>query len=87
MFSAIRSESLGHFLHEVAIQYKENTALIETKRKAEVARLRGLAELSIAETAAKLAVSEATVERDWSFARAWLSREVEQLRSVDSPDS
>ncbi len=50
-------------------------------RKAAVARLRGLAGLSIAETAANLGVSEATVERDWTFARAWLSREVQRLRS------
>ena len=49
-------------------------------RKAEVVRLRGLAGLSIAETATELGVSEATVERDWSFARAWLAREVERLR-------
>lgn len=49
-------------------------------RKAEVARLRGLAGLSIAETAAELDVSDATVERDWAFARAWLSREVLRLK-------
>jgi len=49
-------------------------------RKAEVARLRGLAGLSITETAAQLGVSAATVERDWSFARAWLSRQVTRLR-------
>lgn len=49
-------------------------------RKAEVARLRGLVGLSIAETAAELGVSQATTERDWSFARAWLSREVERLK-------
>jgi RNA polymerase sigma factor (TIGR02999 family) len=49
-------------------------------RKAEVARLRGLGGLTIAETAAELGVSEATVERDWSFARAWLSRQVARLR-------
>lgn len=49
-------------------------------RKAEVARLRGLAGLTIAEAAAELGVSEATVERDWAFARAWLSRQVLRLR-------
>ena len=53
-------------------------------RKAEVARLRGLAGLSIAETAAELGISDATVERDWAFARAWLSREV--LRLEHGPD-
>ena len=49
-------------------------------RKADVARLRGLAGLSIAETADELGVSAATVERDWAFARAWLSREVVRLQ-------
>lgn len=63
------------------------------RRKAEVARLRGLAGLSIAEAAAELDVSEATVERDWAFARAWLSREVLRLAGSegaaggDSPES
>lgn len=52
-------------------------------RKAEVARLRGLGGLSIAETAAQLGVSAATVERDWAFARAWLSRQVLRLREAD----
>jgi len=50
-------------------------------RKAEVVRLHGLAGLPLAETAAQVGVSRATVERDWSFARAWLSREVARLRS------
>jgi RNA polymerase sigma factor (TIGR02999 family) len=61
-------------------------------RKAEVARLRGLAGLTIAEAAAQLGVSAATVERDWAFARAWLSRQVTRLRDEppgagDPPDS
>jgi RNA polymerase sigma factor (TIGR02999 family) len=49
-------------------------------RKAEVARLRGLAGLTIAECAAVVGASAATVERDWAFARAWLSRQVTRLR-------
>jgi len=53
-------------------------------RKAEIARLRGLAGLSIAETASELRVSAATVERDWAFARAWLSREV--VRRTDGSE-
>jgi DNA-directed RNA polymerase specialized sigma24 family protein len=56
-----------------------------SSRKAEVARLRGLAGLSIVETARALGVSAATVERDWVFARAWLSREFERLRA--GPDA
>jgi RNA polymerase sigma factor (TIGR02999 family) len=49
-------------------------------RRAEVARLRGLAGMTIAETASRLELSTATVERDWAFTRAWLSRQVARLR-------
>ena len=58
-------------------------------RKAEAARLRGLVGLTTEEAAAELGVAVATVERDWSFARAWLSREVQRLAgdAAESPDS
>jgi len=35
--------------------------------------------LTIAETAIELRVSEATVERDWVYVRAWLRRELGQV--------
>jgi RNA polymerase sigma factor (TIGR02999 family) len=38
--------------------------------------LRFFGGLTIEETAAAMGVSHATVERDWSFARAWLRREM-----------
>ena len=41
-------------------------------RAAEVVQLRYFAGLSIAETAEALEVSEQTVKRDWTFAKAWL---------------
>ncbi|HEX7880813.1 MAG TPA: sigma-70 family RNA polymerase sigma factor [Candidatus Eisenbacteria bacterium] len=41
-------------------------------RKARVVELRFFGGLTNAEAAEVLAVSEATIERDWSFARAWL---------------
>lgn len=41
-------------------------------RLAEVVDLRYFGGLSIAETAATLGISLATVKRDWTFARAWL---------------
>ncbi len=41
-------------------------------REAEVVKLRFFAGLEHAEAAAILRVSEATVRRDWTFARAWL---------------
>jgi RNA polymerase sigma factor (TIGR02999 family) len=46
------------------------------RRKAEVVMLRYYAGLSIEQTAAALDVSPATVKNDWTFARAWLNREM-----------
>lgn len=43
-------------------------------RAAEVVHLRYFAGLSIADTARALGVSHATVEREWTYARAWLRR-------------
>jgi RNA polymerase sigma factor (TIGR02999 family) len=43
---------------------------------AEMVRLRFYAGLSIEEAAGALGVSPATVKRDWTFARAWLLREL-----------
>ncbi|MCE2881389.1 MAG: hypothetical protein LW636_03370 [Planctomycetaceae bacterium] len=47
-------------------------------RAAEVARLRYMLGLPPSEVAQILGVSESTVEKDWSFARAWLRRELER---------
>ncbi|MEM7245968.1 MAG: ECF-type sigma factor [Acidobacteriota bacterium] len=44
------------------------------ERQARVAELRFFAGLTIEETAAALAISEATVKTDWVAARAWLRR-------------
>ncbi len=46
------------------------------ERAARVIELRFFGELSVAQTAHALSVSERTVELDWSFARAWLQREL-----------
>lgn len=46
------------------------------KRKADVVMMRYFAGLSIEETAAALGVSAATVKNEWTFARAWLHREI-----------
>jgi len=45
-------------------------------RKARVAELRVFGGLSVEETAEAMAVSVATVMRDWRFAKAWLQREL-----------
>lgn len=54
-------------------------------RYAEIAELRYLAGLTISETADVLSVSHATIEREWSFARAWLRRELEGARRSPLP--
>jgi RNA polymerase sigma factor (TIGR02999 family) len=41
-----------------------------------IIELRFFGGLSIRETAQVLGISHATVERDWTFARAWLRREI-----------
>ena len=46
------------------------------ERKSRVVELRFFGGLSVAETAAVLAVSPETVMRDWKLARAWLRREM-----------
>ena len=45
-------------------------------RKSQVVELRFFGGLSVQETAAALGVSEVTVIRDWSTARAWLHRSI-----------
>jgi len=45
-------------------------------RKAEVVVLRYFGGLSIEEAASALGVSPATVKNEWTFARAWLKREL-----------
>ena len=44
------------------------------ERRAQVVELRFFAGLSVEETARVLGVSKTTVESDWRFARAWLSK-------------
>lgn len=46
------------------------------ERKAKVVELRHFAGLSVEDTAKALELSPATVKREWSFARAWLEREM-----------
>lgn len=47
-------------------------------RHARIIELRFFGGLSVPETASVLKVSTATVKRDWSFARAWLHRRLEE---------
>jgi RNA polymerase sigma factor (TIGR02999 family) len=55
-----------------------------TERDAQQSRiveLRYFAGLTVEETAAVLDISPATVKRDWSMARAWLSRQIKRSES------
>lgn len=47
-------------------------------RKAEVVKMRMFIGLELGEIAAALNASEKTVQRDWTFAKAWLSRELKK---------
>jgi RNA polymerase sigma factor (TIGR02999 family) len=47
-------------------------------RKAEIVKLRVFVGLSVNEIAALLDCSEKTVQRDWNFAKAWLSRALQE---------
>ena len=57
----------------------------EEPAKAQLVQLRFFGGLSIPEAAAALGVSEATAERWWAFARAWLFSEL-QDDEIDSPE-
>ena len=46
------------------------------QRQCRVVECRCFGGLSVEETALALAISEATVKRDWAFSRAWLNREM-----------
>jgi len=50
--------------------------LSDHKRKCSVVELRFFVGLTLEETAQVLGVSQATVQRDWEFTKAWLSREM-----------
>ncbi|MEK6702735.1 MAG: ECF-type sigma factor [Planctomycetota bacterium] len=56
------------------------------KRKYDVVMLRYFAGLSIEDTAAAIGVSPATVKTDWTFARAWLKREMSAAESDSSTE-
>lgn len=52
-------------------------------RRSQVAELRFFGGLSLEETSQVLAVSRATIERDWQAARAWLFKELSGQRARD----
>jgi RNA polymerase sigma factor (TIGR02999 family) len=55
-----------------------------SERQSRIVELRFFGGLSIDETSHVLGVSRATVERDWTIARAWLHREISGSAKHDS---
>jgi len=64
--------------HEEAMALDEALAKLaeQDERKSRIAELRYFGGLSIEETAAVLALSEATIVREWRLTRAWLRKEL-----------
>jgi RNA polymerase sigma factor (TIGR02999 family) len=50
-------------------------------RKAELVKLCYFVGLSLGAAADVMGISERTAKRDWAYARAWLFREIERLRT------
>ncbi|MBI1190881.1 MAG: sigma-70 family RNA polymerase sigma factor [Tepidisphaera sp.] len=63
----------------VALDEALNKLAAYSQRKADVVMLRYFAGLTNDETAAALGVSSATVRNEWTFARAWLMRELKAM--------
>ena len=62
----------------VALDIALNGLAERDPRAAKVVELRFFAGLSVEDTALALGVSERTVAREWSVARAWLAREIDR---------
>jgi len=66
----------GRAAELVALDDALQTLAAFDPQQSQIVELRFFGGLTIAETAEVLGVSHATVERDWSVARAWLRREM-----------
>ena len=72
-----RWELLSSLFDEARDLTPEARAKLLDERKAKVVELRFYGGLTTDEVAEVLGVSRATVEREWSFARAWLYDSIE----------
>jgi RNA polymerase sigma factor (TIGR02999 family) len=68
----------------VALDDALNALASLSQRQSQVVELRFFGGLSVNEMAEVLKVSEGTVRRDWSLARAWLHRELSKVEGNDS---
>lgn len=66
----------GRALDMLALDDALRTLAEKDARAAKVVELQFFGGLNVAETAEALGISAATAKRDWSFARAWLKREL-----------
>jgi RNA polymerase sigma factor (TIGR02999 family) len=66
--------ALDHALKKLAERDRQQSRIVE---------LRYFAGLTVEETAAILEISPATVKRDWSMARAWLTRQIKRDKGGD----
>ena len=57
----------------------------KSPRKAELVKLRYFLGCTIAESAEILGIAPATAEEDWSYAKAWLRRELRHDREENPP--
>ena len=62
----------------VAVHEALHELELMSERQSKIIELRYFVGLTIPETAEVLEISEATVKRDWTIARAWLQRNVER---------
>jgi len=77
---AFRSTSPLHFKRNALDAALDNLARINP-RQAAMVECRYFGGLDVAEAAALLEVSEATIHRDWRAVRAWLEEQVVRTRS------
>ena len=68
----------------VAVDMALQRLALEDARKSRVFEMRFFGGMSVEETAEVLGVAPNTIIRDWSFARAWLRRELRSARIADS---
>jgi len=72
-------------LDVVAVDEALNKLATIRPRAAQIVELRFFAGLTVEETGEALRISRATVEREWSFAQAWLKRELRESSDALKP--
>ena len=84
-FELSESDRIGLPIADELLDLNEALARLEKEQpdKAQVVKLKFFAGMTIAEIATALALSTATVERHWAYARAWLHQELQkEMREI-----